>query len=349
MPTTTAKSRSDLHRESLRKTLQSLAEADDKTKALLGLDQFIKDKPPQDLHFKALEIRCSINISLGNLAVATKDGKEICRLQPQSCKGYIRLAKILSKQGEVDKVTRIYDHALTVLSRGSKDYDTVAGLREKWVVMLARRRKKCDMFEFLPAEILDEILSYMRFRDIVRFLGVSRSWHNYIEARPHFWRYIDLRDIKRPLGLKPLIACLKKSRESIQELRLGPLQDAAYDKVVRLIGQVGRQAKVLEFKDLKRTLPVPKEFSASTGLLSCLKELYLSRTTAWDIAVILSKVRTLEVLEVLDVMQSDSIDWNCCVAQLKRLRVGKMERFSGRALELDEWAEVWALILPKLA
>jgi hypothetical protein len=101
------------------------------------------------------------------LDLATKDGKALCRLQEKNCKGYVRLAKILAKKGEVDRVTRLYDHALSILPAKSKDHDIVVGLREKWVAGLARRRKKCDMFEFLPAEILDEILSYMRFRDIV--------------------------------------------------------------------------------------------------------------------------------------------------------------------------------------
>src|SRR5690606_34897049 len=115
-----------------------------------------------------------------------------------------------------------------------------------------------------------------------------------------FWRNIDLRDAKRPLTTKALIGCLKKSKESVQELRLGQLQDAAFDKVVRLIGQAARYAKVLEFADLKRMIPVPDGFAESTGRLVGLRELYLSRMAARDIAVILRNVKTLEVLEVKD-------------------------------------------------
>lgn len=119
------------------------------------------------------------------------------------------------------------------------------------------------------------------------------------------------------------------------------MQDAAFEKIVRLIGQAAKYAKVLEFSDFKRILP--REFSMSTGGLVGLRELYLAKARATDVAEILSKASRLEVLEVKDVAGGD-VKWDDCCAPLKRLKVGRAGQ--GKeidALDLERWAEVCSL------
>lgn len=60
--------------------------------------------------------------------------------------------------------------------------------------------KAIDPFTILPVELVELVLAYLPFKNIVNMLRVSKGWKNYITRRPKLWQVLDLSEASKPVS-----------------------------------------------------------------------------------------------------------------------------------------------------
>ncbi|PVI06682.1 hypothetical protein DM02DRAFT_514060 [Periconia macrospinosa] len=128
---------------------------------------------------------------LADFAAAVKDGREAIRANKRDVRGYLRTGSVLQKMNKLDTALGIYKYGMNNVRGDNNAYQFLQKAHDNLTRKLSPP-KSVDPFTVLPVELVELILAYLPFRNIVNMLRVSRGWKNYITKRPNLWHEIDL-------------------------------------------------------------------------------------------------------------------------------------------------------------
>ena len=117
-----------------------------------------------------------------------------------NCVGYLRTGKILQLMENSSTALDIYQLGLRRIPPSDPNTKLLHGLHNK----LARQcapPKAVDPLQILPIEIVEYIICYLNFTDIVNILRVSKSWKALLRSMPKIWTNLDFSTTKRNASL----------------------------------------------------------------------------------------------------------------------------------------------------
>lgn len=107
--------------------------------------------------------------------------------------------------------------------------------------LASRPTNSMDPLLFLPLELVQTILEYLAFVDLMyvpfcdllpifdvdcicsNCLGVSKGWNEYLSSMPYLWTNLDLSASKRPVRVSSIKACIRRSQRGITRATLNGL------------------------------------------------------------------------------------------------------------------------------
>lgn len=131
------------------------------TKALELFNEAIASEP--NLTVTLLDNRAATHDKLDDITSALKDAKTCIRLYEQDPTGYLRAGKLLQKAGRHTVALGIYKHGI---KKKTKNVDLLVKLHDKLLRSTAPPTA-ADPFAQMPIELVEMILSYLSFNQIV--------------------------------------------------------------------------------------------------------------------------------------------------------------------------------------
>ena len=153
-------------------------------------------KPPIAL----FDNRAATYTNLGRLKPALRDGKQMIEQDKSNCTGYLRAGKILQLLEKPDTALDIYQLGLRRALPSDPNTKLLQGIRDKLAKQCAPP-KAVDPFQVLPIEIVEIIISHLRFKDTVHMLRVSKSWRDLLSSMPRLWANLDFSNAKKNVRL----------------------------------------------------------------------------------------------------------------------------------------------------
>ncbi|KAI9880788.1 MAG: hypothetical protein M1830_000224 [Pleopsidium flavum] len=162
----------------------------------------------------ALDNRAATYTKLGDLQAALRDAKRMISLERSGATGYLRTGKILQLMGKEDVALGIYRYGLRNVPSDNPNHKLLQAMFDK----LAHKPslfKAVDPFLMLPVEILEMVINYLDFKNLVILLRVSKQWNHFLTSMPRFWNHLDLSSARKPVKLTTILACVRRSKGSI--------------------------------------------------------------------------------------------------------------------------------------
>jgi F-box/TPR repeat protein Pof3 len=210
-------------------------------KAIDLLDLAIKHEPSPSV--KLLDTRAAVNEKLGDYKLALKDARTCIRIFEKDPTGYLRAGKVLQIMQKTDVALSIYKHGL---SKKVKNVELLQKMHDKLLLSLAPA-KAADPFAQLPIEIVEMILSYLNFRQIVYCTRVSKQWNVFINSLPGLWMHLDFSEAKKPVRSAFLSHCINTSRRKVISATLKHVKDT--EKVIKALARSCQEFDSLRLVD----------------------------------------------------------------------------------------------------
>lgn len=133
-------------------------------KALDTFTQAIDARSPPDVSL--YDYRAATWEKLEKLEEALRDARQMIRLQKAEVRGYLRAGKILQKLHKPEVALGIYQYGIRNVPASNGNYDLLQKMHDKLTRQLAPP-KSVDPFVVMPVELIEMILSYLSFYDMV--------------------------------------------------------------------------------------------------------------------------------------------------------------------------------------
>ncbi|OBW67937.1 MAG: Uncharacterized protein AUREO_019830 [Aureobasidium pullulans] len=198
-------------------------------KAIDLLDLAIKHEPSPSV--KLLDTRAAVHEKLGDHKLALKDARTCIRMFEKDPTGYLRAGKVLQIMQKTDVALSIYKHGI---SKKVNNIELLQKMHDKLLLSLAPD-KAADPFAQLPIEIVEMILSYLNFRQIVYCTRVSKQWKIFIDSLPGLWMNLDFSEAKKPVRSAFLSHCINTSRRKVISATLKHVKDM--EKVIKALAR----------------------------------------------------------------------------------------------------------------
>lgn len=173
------------------------------------------DEPPI---ISLLDNRAATFEKLGNHDSSLKDASLMLQLDRRDVRGYLRTGRVLQRSENVKRrelALKVYNRGLKSVSASHEHYKTLQAAHCKLTRALAPK-KSVDPFTMLPAEMVDMILGFLEFHQLVRCLGVSKHWKHFLAERPAIWRHIDFSKARRAVRDETITRYLHRGRQHIK-------------------------------------------------------------------------------------------------------------------------------------
>ncbi|KAF2808382.1 uncharacterized protein BDZ99DRAFT_445802 [Mytilinidion resinicola] len=152
---------------------------------------------------------------LQNFKMAAKDGRHMIKLDKGDARGYLRTADILQKMEKPDSAVEIYKHGLKNVLVSDENYKLLQGMLDKLIRQLSPP-KSVDPFSVLPIEIVEMVIGYLTFRNMVTCLRVSKQWKQFLINRPRLWTDLDLSHARRNVSGSFVRHCVLRSQHKLK-------------------------------------------------------------------------------------------------------------------------------------
>ncbi|KAK9369605.1 hypothetical protein V1509DRAFT_652343 [Lipomyces kononenkoae] len=159
-----------------------------------------------------------------------------------NAKGYLRAGKIHQLMGNDLKSHSLYQQGLKNIDNNDTLYGVMKQMHDTVSLRLSRRRQRqrqreaarpddngleprnptqssCDMMQ-LPVEIIEKILTYIPFTQLVRLQNVSKSWRSFLQKNATVWSVLDYRQCNKSIRFSTVRKYLQRARGSVVELYL---------------------------------------------------------------------------------------------------------------------------------
>lgn len=161
-----------------------------------------------------LDQRAATFEKLNQPASALKDGRELIKLEPIGCKGYLRTGKILYSLDKKVEAYKCYQEGIYIIEKSIKDYNiTVPGklftsLKTQYKALNVELKRKrtlaetknttlvkktkiqtTDPFVYFPIDILELIFQDVPMKQILKCHTVSKLWYYTLTSIPRLYEF----------------------------------------------------------------------------------------------------------------------------------------------------------------
>ncbi|KAF2637408.1 hypothetical protein P280DRAFT_433111 [Massarina eburnea CBS 473.64] len=196
------------------------------------------------------DYRAACQEKLENYNAAVKDGREAIRADKKDVRGYLRTGSALQKLDKLGTAVQIYKLGMKNVPISVKHFD----LLQKTHNQLTRKLsppKAIDPFAILPVELVEMIISYIPFKNVVNCLRVSKGWKNYLVKRPNLWLNLDLSEATKLVSRGFIRRAVQYSENHVNRLVIHRFQ---HTDMLRNIATTCKELRELEIHSLPMML-----------------------------------------------------------------------------------------------
>ncbi|KAF2196128.1 hypothetical protein GQ43DRAFT_476603 [Delitschia confertaspora ATCC 74209] len=273
-------------------------------------------------NIELLESRALIYAKLKDFNNALKDGRAMIKASLSSSRGYLRTGQILQMQEKWGPAVDLYRYALKRVSAEDEKLSLLQVELDKLTRQIAPP-KAIDPFTVLPVELVQMVLSYMNFRDIVICRRVCKGWNNYLIRNPNLWTNMDLSLAKQSVSGRFIKNCMCWSKYKMTRATLHRFADPS---VLRSLTTYCKDLTELEF------ITGPLISNSICEITSCAKNLqkfvYGAEVTLNIVSQVLHYRPGLVHAEFNNITSTaHSADWTVDMPGLKVLSLKAHKRF----------------------
>ncbi|KAF3939880.1 hypothetical protein ABW19_dt0208762 [Dactylella cylindrospora] len=196
----------------------------------VAIDKFteaINMQPP--ILMALLDGRAAIYEKTEQLKPALNDAKTMMKHEKTNPKGYLRAGKVLHLMDKTTVAVDIYKLGLKHVAPSDPHIDLLKGMLEKALekqnkAMQAAVKNRFDPMQVLPLELLEMVMEYVPFHNIVAMQRVSKTWQSVISSNARFWSLLDFSRAKKPVKRDALKNCIKKSKYTLTKAVINRIQ-----------------------------------------------------------------------------------------------------------------------------
>ncbi|OCL10956.1 hypothetical protein AOQ84DRAFT_288207 [Glonium stellatum] len=180
---------------------------------------------------------------LENFKLAVKDGRDMIKIDKKDVRGYLRTGNILQKMDKLDAAIGIYKYGIKNVSVTDENFKLLQGIHDKLTRQLSPP-KAIDPFIILPVELVEMIIRYLTFRNMVTCLRVSKQWNRFLISRTPLWLNLDLSHARRQVSSKFVRNCIRRSQH---KMKSAIIQRFTNQEVLRSLATTCKSLESLEF------------------------------------------------------------------------------------------------------
>lgn len=169
------------------------------------------------------DYRAAAHEQLGDCNAAVKDGRLAIRTHKQDVRGYLRTASALQKMDKLDTALNIYKYGMKNVPVDNKDFRILQRLHDKLIRTLSPPQA-IDPFTVLPVELVEMVIGYLSFKNMINCLRVSRGWRDYLTNCPELWASLDLSGATKPVSRTFLANAVRYGRGTLRTLTVHRVQ-----------------------------------------------------------------------------------------------------------------------------
>ncbi|KAF2839404.1 hypothetical protein M501DRAFT_1057677 [Patellaria atrata CBS 101060] len=239
-------------------------------------------RAPSATWLTLLDYRSAAYMKLEKNERALADGKEMIRVGNQDVRGYLRAGKVLQKMEKFETALKVYEYGLRKVSTANTDYQLLRGVQDKLTKQLSPP-KAVDPLNALPAELVDMVLSYLSFKNIVNCLRVSRTWNGYLGSIPSLWSNLDLSLPRKPVKLQFIRKCITRSQGRLSTAVMSRIADGG---TLNTLTKCCKNLQTLELTDgglVGQTLIEAMKHASNLTTLILGQRIHVSEDTLYQI------------------------------------------------------------------
>ncbi|KAF3092949.1 hypothetical protein TWF569_007481 [Orbilia oligospora] len=196
--------------------------------AIDKLTEAINMQPP--ILMGLLDTRAALYDKTEKLKLALKDAKTMMGQEKANPKGYLRAGKVLHRLDKADLAIEVYKLGIKHAEPSDPQLPRLKEILEKAQekynkVMRAAAKKVYDPMQVLPLELLEMVLSYLPFQNIVAMQRVSKAWQRVISSNARFWTTLDFSRARKPISKTALKTCINKSKYTLTKAILNRIHN----------------------------------------------------------------------------------------------------------------------------
>ncbi|EPS43197.1 hypothetical protein H072_2815 [Dactylellina haptotyla CBS 200.50] len=207
----------------------------------VAIDKFteaINMQPP--ILMTLLDSRAALYDKTDQLKLALKDAKRMMEHEKANPKGYLRAGKILHRMDKSTMAVEIYKLGIKHIEPSDPHLPRLKEMIEKALekqnkALKAARKKIYDPMQVLPLELLEMVLEYLPFSNIVAMQRVSKTWQNVISSNARFWATLDFSHAKKPISRSALKNCINKSKYTLTKATLNRIHNFNDTTVIDMV------------------------------------------------------------------------------------------------------------------
>ncbi|KAF2268343.1 hypothetical protein CC78DRAFT_530257 [Lojkania enalia] len=245
--------------------------------------------------------RAASYAKLNDLKSAVKDGREMIKLDKMNVKGYLRTGSVLEKMNKLETAIGIYRYGMKHVSMENKSFKLLRRLHDEFTRKLSPA-KAVDPFTVFPPELIEMVISYFTFKDIVNCHRVCKDWRTYLINNSKLWIDLDLSGARKDVSRIFVRNALYRSKYHIERATIHRFKH--FDVLLSLATACRDVLTQLEF------ISGPVNVDRIVEVVQCaqnLKELIYRDNISLDaVAHIMHRGKSLERVEFTSIAASRS-------------------------------------------
>ena len=192
-----------------------------------------------------LDARSATHEKLSDFKSALRDGRQMIKTVKSDARGYLRTGRVLQAMEKDEAALNIYALGIKHVDVKDKEFSLLQSMHTRLTLKLSPV-KSVDPWTVLPVELVEYIVGYLGFKQMVRCLKVSKGWNRFLTSMPNLWMDLDLRFAKRPVGKKFVRSAILRSQRRIKTATLHRFADR---DMLQALTRTCKQLERLEFLD----------------------------------------------------------------------------------------------------
>ena len=217
-------------------------------------------KPPVDL----LDNRAATYAKLDRLKPALHDARQMIEQDRSNSTGYLRWGSILQFWKKPEKALEVYQLGLRRVAPDDANTMLLQGFSDRLSRQCAPTKAR-DPFQVLPIEIVDMIISFMSFSQIVCLLRTSRSWRDLLSSIPRLWTELDFSDSRKNVSMTAVRRYVQNARGTCSALEYHR-SGSGQENIVDYVASRCRALKAIRLSSENLVAPFLKADSPGSNL-----------------------------------------------------------------------------------